>query len=92
MKFLAVLVLLLCSVSAVSGGLQEWSPTVGVKVTTPQKISVSIGFSSIPWNSIWGGDSGMVFRLEPGLAGGKVHLGVRSAFSMVFIPITSVDI
>ena len=91
MRLLAVLVLLL-SVSAVNGGFPEYSPTVGVKVTVPQKISVSIGFSNIPWNSLWGGDSGMVFRLEPGLAGGKVHLGIRSAFSMVFIPITSIDI
>ncbi len=91
MRLLAVLIVLF-SVSAVDGGLLEWSPTVGVKVTTPQKLSVSIGFCSIPWNSLWGGDSGMVLRLEPGLAGGKVHLGIRSAFSMVFIPITSVDI
>ncbi len=90
MKLLAVLVIL-CSVSPVNGGFPEWTPTVGVKVTTPQKLSVSIGFSNIPWNSLWGGDSGMVFRLEPGLAGGKVHLGIRSAFSMVFIPVTSID-
>ncbi|RKZ06583.1 hypothetical protein DRQ25_13595 [Candidatus Fermentibacteria bacterium] len=92
MRILVVILLFLCAVSAVNGGFPDWSPTVGLKVTTPQKISVSIGFSSIPWNSLWGGGSGLVFRLEPGLAGGKVHLGVRSAFSMVFIPITSVDI
>ena len=91
MRLLAVLVIL-SSISTVNGGLQDWSPTVGVKVTTPQKLSLSIGFSSIPWNSLWGGDSGMVLRLEPGLAGGKIHLGLRSAFSMIFIPITSVDI
>lgn len=54
MRLLTFLVFLF-SVSAVKGGLQEWSPTVGVKVTTPQKLSVSIGFSSIPWNSLWGG-------------------------------------
>ena len=91
MRLLAVIVLLF-SASAVKGNILEWSPTVGVKVTTPQKLSVSIGFSSIPWIGLWGGDSGIVCRLEPGLAGGKIHLGIRSAFSMVFIPITSVDI
>ncbi len=80
------------SVSEVKGSILEWSPTVGVKVTAPQKLSVSIGFCNIPWIGLWGGDTGMVFRLEPGLAGGKIHLGIRSAFSMVFIPITSVDI
>jgi len=54
MRLTSVLIVLF-SVSAVKGGLQEWSPTVGVKVTTPQKLSVSIGFCSIPWNGLWGG-------------------------------------
>jgi len=70
----------------------DWSPTIDVKVTYPQKASVSIGISSISWGSLWGGGNGVVFRVEPGLAGGKVHLGVRNAFSMILIPVMSTDI
>jgi hypothetical protein len=89
---LLILLIAVVSVSPVRGDFPDWSPSLAVKVTSPQKLSVSIGISSISWGSVWGGGSGVVFRVEPGLAGGKIHLGIRSAFSMLFIPVMSVDV
>jgi hypothetical protein len=70
----------------------SWSPTAGVQVTFPQKLSVSVGISSVPWGRVWSSDGGVLLRLEPGFSGGKLHLGVRNALSMVFLPIVSADI
>ena len=39
--------------------------------------------------NLMGEETGAVFRLEPGLSGGKVHLGVRNMFLFSFIPIVS---
>lgn len=72
--------------------MQDWSPTASVQVGLPQKISVSIGFSGIPFGSIWGADSGVLLRIEPGLSCGKLHLGMRHVFSMAFLPIISADL
>ncbi len=89
---LPLFIIIICSASPVIGGILPCSPTVGVKLTSPQKLSVSIGISGIPWGVPWGDDTGMVFRLEPGLSGGKIHLGIRSSFRMIFLPVMSADI
>ncbi len=65
---------------------------MGVQVTTPQKLSVSLGFTSIPWGILWGGRGGFLLRLQPGISGGKIQAGIRDSFSMVFFPVASVDI
>jgi len=68
------------------------SPTAGVQITVPQKLSVSAGISTIPFGNVYGSGAGMVFRLQPGLAGGKVQAGLRSAFSFFFLQVVSLDI
>jgi len=83
MRFLTVL-FLFHLLSTVYAGFPEWSPTFGVKGTSPQKLSLSLGISNVPWGGYFGGDTGLLFRLEPGLAGWKVHLGIRNTFSMIF--------
>lgn len=85
-------VLVLSLLIPVYADIFDWSPTVGVKLTMPQKVSISLGISSIGWGSIWGSDSGFLFRVEPGLSGGKVLIGSRNAFSMILVPIMSFDI
>jgi hypothetical protein len=65
---------------------------VGLQVGIPQKVSVSLGITSIPWGSVWGSDGGFLVRIEPGLSGGKLHAGLRSTLSMAFLPIVSADV
>lgn len=68
------------------------SPTVSLQVTTPQKLSLSIGVSTVSWMKLMGEETGAVLRLEPGISGGKVHLGVRNMFLFSFIPIVSSEV
>ena len=86
------LVLCLTVTPVFGGGMMEWTPTASVQVGIPQKISVSIGFCSIDFGTIWGADSGALLRIEPGLSGGKLHVGIRQVFSMVFLPVVSADL
>ncbi|OPL18419.1 MAG: hypothetical protein AVO35_06130, partial [Candidatus Aegiribacteria sp. MLS_C] len=71
---------------------QGWSPTAAAQLTIPQKLSVSVGMAGIPWGRIWSDDGGLLVRLEPGLSGGKLHVGFRSAFSILFFPAVASDI
>lgn len=86
------LMVMISLVLPVTADFDNWSPTIGVKLTTPQKMSLSIGFSGTSWGGLFGPDSGFLIRLEPGLSGGKLHLGTRHTFSMVLIPVFSMDI
>ncbi len=86
------LALILCFVFPAMADLDNWSPTISIKLTTPQKMSISLGFSGTSWGGLFGSDSGLLIRLEPGLSGGKLHLGTRHTFSMVLIPVLSMDI
>lgn len=83
-------VLLTCPGSVLAS--PGWSPTAAAQVTLPQKLSISVGVTGIPWGLLWSSDGGMLLRLEPGLCGGKLHLGYRSSLSMAFIPVASADI
>ena len=87
-------ILAFAALSAVlaAAGAPDWSPTVGVQLTTPQKLNVSVGVTSIPWGGFWSSQGGLLVRLEPGLSGGKVHAGFRTSLSMAFIPIVSADV
>ncbi|OPL18415.1 MAG: hypothetical protein AVO35_06110 [Candidatus Aegiribacteria sp. MLS_C] len=51
-----------------------------------------MGMAGIPWGRIWSDDGGLLVRLEPGLSGGKLHVGFRSAFSILFFPAVASDI
>ena len=79
--------LLIFLVSPVAG----YSPTGSVQVTTPQRIAISLGWCGADAFTAFGSSSGLVVRVEPGICGGKVHLGFRSAFNL-FIPMVSMDI
>lgn len=87
-KILLALVLLTTLIPSAQG----ISPTGSIQVTSPQRYSFSLGISSVDWGRAFGSSSGYVLRIEPGLSGGKLHLGIRSAFSLVFLPVTSVDV
>ncbi len=91
MKTLKLLVIV-CLVLPVMADFANWSPTIGIKLTTPQKMSLSLGISGTSWGGLFGSDSGILIRLEPGLSGGKLHLGTRHTFNMVLIPVLSMDI
>mgnify|MGYP001144650193 CR=1 FL=1 len=82
---------LMTSVTACAAAAPGWSPTVGVQLTTPQKLNVSVGITTIPLGGVLSSDGGLLVRLEPGLSGGKVHAGLRTSLSMVFIPMVSAD-
>ncbi len=86
------LMVMICLVLPVMAGFDNWSPTIGVKLTTPQKMCLSLGISGTSWGGLFGPDSGILIRLEPGLSGGKLHLGTRHTFSMALIPVLSMDI
>jgi hypothetical protein len=65
-----------------------FTPTVSLQVTTPQIVNASFGIATMKSSSIWGAPrTGLVFRVEPGLGGGKLHAGGRFAFSMFFTDI-----
>ena len=55
---------------------EESSPSFiyGVKYTTPQKFSVMIGLESTSSSMGWS-SSGSFVAIEPGIGGGKLHLG-----------------
>lgn len=82
---LTVLALTVCTLSGMS-------PTGSLQITTPQRWSISLGVCFDDGFGAFGPSSGMVARLEPGISGGKLHLGVRSIFSLAFLPVTSMDI
>ncbi len=86
-----VLFLLLIICITATAGLSSWSPTVSVQVTTPQRYSLSIGVSGSNWGSLFGSDSGILFRVEPGLSGIKLHVGRRGTFNFLMLPMTSVE-
>lgn len=73
-------------------GVPGWSPTASIQITSPQRASVSVGITSIGFGTLWGPESGMLVRIEPGLGGGKLHVGSRFGFSMAFIPIMHADL
>jgi len=80
------------TVSAASGGELPFGPTVTLQITTPQKASLSFGLTGVEWGRLWGPEAGFLVRLEPGLAGGKAHLGARFAFSMALVPVWYIDL
>jgi hypothetical protein len=90
MKLFVILSVL--AVLPASAGPLGISPTASLQITTPQKASLSLGLSGVEWGSLWGPDAGFLVRLEPGLAGGKVHLGSRFAFSIALVPLMYVDL
>ena len=69
----------------------SWSPSASIQVTTPQRYSFSIGISGVNLGSLFGSDSGILLRLEPGLSGVKLHLGKRGVFSFLMLPMASVE-
>ncbi|MCK5065314.1 MAG: hypothetical protein KAQ97_08525 [Candidatus Fermentibacteraceae bacterium] len=86
------LALIFCLVLPTIAGSNNLFPTIGAKITTPQKISISLGISGTSWGRLFGPDSGFLIRLEPGLSGGKFHIGTRHTFNMALIPVCSMDI
>lgn len=86
------LALIFCLVIPVMAGSDDLFPTIGAKITTPQKLSLSIGFSGASWVRLFGPESGFLIRLEPGLSGAKFHLGTRHTFNLMLIPVSSMDI
>jgi hypothetical protein len=92
MRSVLLSMLLVTAVQPAAGSMPDWSPSVGVQVTVPQKLSVSLGVSNIPWGILWGDRGGLLIRLEPGISGGKLHLGLRDVFSMALLPIFSADL
>lgn len=85
MKLLLLLTLILPAI--VSGGF----PTGSVQVSTPQRMNLSLGYC-FSGASMLGPSSGLLVRVEPGISGGKFHLGLRSLFGMLSIPVASVDV
>lgn len=88
MKSSGTLILLMLLLTGFSNAL---SPTGSVQVTTPQRLSLSLGVCGTDFFGTFGGSSGILFRMEPGISGGKLHLGMRSMFSLMFLPVVSAD-
>lgn len=88
MQTLKAFVLVLTLLPAAAGG---FSATGSIQVTTPQRLSLSLGAFGAD-GSLLGPSAGVLARIEPGISGGKLHLGFRSAFSLLFLPVTSIDI
>jgi len=68
------------------------APTVSIQVTTPQRYSFSLGLTGVDWGRVFGTHSGFLVRAEPGLSGGKLHIGFRSALSLILMPVASADV
>lgn len=86
-----VFFLLMIASATATSGLTSWSPTVSFLVTAPQRYSLSIGVSGSNWGSLFGSDSGILFRVEPGISGIKLHVGRRGTFSFLMLPTASVE-
>ncbi len=76
----------------VMADFDNWSPSISIKLTTPQKMSLSLGISGTSWGGLFDSDTGLLIRLEPGISGGKLNPGTRHTFSMAMIPVFSMDI
>jgi hypothetical protein len=66
-------------------------PTFAVKLTWPARASAEIGLSTLDFHSVFSVADGFVIRAEPGLAGGKLHAGLRHQFTFVFLPLMTWD-
>ena len=75
----------------VAPGAATCFPTVAAKLTYPAKASVEVGISSHDLGSLFSVADGLVLRAEPGLSGGKLHAGIRSQFTFLFIPLVTWD-
>lgn len=71
---------------------QALSPTGSIQVTTPQRYSLSVGVCGGDFLGVFNNSSGFVLRAEPGVSGGKLHLGMRFMFSFTSLPLASADI
>jgi len=91
---LATVMFALIPATPAAAGIADWSPTASIQINRPQKLSISIGVSTAGIMSLplFGPESGFLLRLEPGLSGSKLHVGTRSIFNMLFLPVVSVDI
>ena len=78
--------LILCA-----GSGAQCFPTFAAKLTYPAKASLEIGFSTLDLHSVFSIADGFVLRVEPGLAGGKLHAGIRYQFTFLFLPIMTWD-
>jgi len=87
LKYTLLAIVLWLSAGQASGS----SPTGSLQVTTPQRYSLSLGYSSADWG-LFGSSGGYVIRIEPGLSGGKVHLGLRGIFNLSLLPVMSAEI
>jgi len=72
-------------------GLATCFPTVAAKLTYPAKVSLEVGVSSHDLGSLFSIADGFVIRAEPGLSGGKLHVGIRRQFTFLFIPLVTWD-
>jgi hypothetical protein len=86
MPVAAVLAVLLAA-----GASADVVPTFAAKLTWPTKASVELGLSTAGLGSVFSIGDGFVLRVEPGLAGGKLHAGIRHQFTFLFLPITTWD-
>jgi len=66
-------------------------PTFAAKLTYPAKASLEVGVSSHDLGSLFSIADGFVIRAEPGLSGGKLHAGIRSQFTFLFLPLVTWD-
>jgi hypothetical protein len=84
-------ILLLLSAFAATARVPLFTPTASLQITSPQRYNASIGVSTTRLG-IWGPKTGFLARLEPGLGGGKAHIGSRFAFSLGFIDLFYTDL
>lgn len=92
MRPIVLLAALAVLASSSPGGELPFSPSVSLQLTTPQKGSLSLGIAGVDYGSIWGPQAGFLVRLEPGLGGGKAHVGARFVFHMAFVQLIYADI
>lgn len=90
MRLLPV-VMILSVLPAAARPLLPFTPTVSLQVTSPQRYNASFGISTTRLGA-WGPKAGFLARLEPGLGGGKAHIGSRFAFSLAFIDLFYTDL
>jgi hypothetical protein len=83
---LLLVLAILCGTSAA-----ECFPTFAAKLTYPAKVSLEIGLSTLELHSLFSIADGFVVRAEPGLAGGKLHAGIRNQFTFMFLPLMTWD-